>query len=818
MIDDAGPAAHQGAGRPPTYTSWLRERSDAELDALLAARPDLLTPVPADIAALAARAASRPSVVRVLDQLHLFELQVLEGVVALGDERSGRSPHGVAPSALATAMAAPTDRFAAALERLRATALVWEEEGRLRPVTALRDILPRPAGLGPPLRVLLSGRPLSQLDRLAADLGLPTGYGEGDPADRLSAALCSPDRVDALLDDAGPDARSVLDRLVWGPPDGTVSQARPDADIASAASPVERLLARGLLYVTGEHTVTLPREIALRLRGGRLFREAAPHPPELDGPQRSPLTVTRAAAGQAFTVIRYVEELVEHWAEDPPSVLRSGGLGVRDLRRSARLLDTDDTTAAVVIEAAHTAGLIAATSEVDGEWLPTGHYDVWRVTEPARRWALLASAWLGSTRVASLAGSTDARGRSRNVLGEGLDRRPAPEVRRDVLGVLAEAPEGTAPTRDSIAARLAWRRPRRQGRGFDELLDSTLAEAALLGLTGRDALAPHTRALLDETTDGQTVAEAADSATVRALAAELPEPVDHILIQGDLTAIAPGPLVPSLARELALAADVESTGGATVYRFGESSIRRALDAGHGAADLIGLLERHSKTPLPQALRYLIADVARRHGRLRVGTASSYLRCDEPALLDELLGDRRADDLVLVRLAPTVVASRTTRPVLLDRLTELGYHPVPEAADGTMQLSRPDARRAEEHAPDGGLDSPPVPGPRLRAAAVRALRAGDEAATAARTPVAAPPNGPSRPSTAATLTALNRAAAQGQRVWIGYLDPEGRASSHIVEPQRVDGGFLTAYDATRDAVRRFTVHRITGVASLERDGA
>ncbi|WP_017542379.1 helicase-associated domain-containing protein, partial [Nocardiopsis prasina] len=275
-----------------------------------------------------------------------------------------------------------------------------------------------------------------------------------------------------------------------------------------------------------------------------------------------------------------------------------------------------------------------------------------------------------------------------------LDRRSAPDVRLDVLGVLAAAPEGLAPDRESVAARLAWLRPRRQGPAYTELVSSALHEAALLGVTGRGAAAGYTRSLVAELDSEDTpLAERDATATAQQLAAEMPEPVERILVQGDLTAVAPGPLVPQLARELALAADVESTGGATVYRFTESSVRRALDAGRGADDLIALLERHSSTGLPQPLRYLVDDVARRHGRLRIGTASCYLRCDEPTVLDELSGDRRATDLQLFRLAPTVIASRATRPVLMGRLEELGYHPVAESADGTVQLTGSAARRA-----------------------------------------------------------------------------------------------------------------------------
>jgi predicted DNA-binding transcriptional regulator YafY len=54
------------------------------------------------------------------------------------------------------------------------------------------------------------------------------------------------------------------------------------------------------------------------------------------------------------------------------------------------------------------------------------------------------------------------------------------------------------------------------------------------------------------------------------------------------------------------------------------------------------------------------------------------------------------------------------------------------------------------------------------------------------------------------------AAIGRRLWIGYLDQQGQASSRIIEPVRVDGGYLTAYDQTRASIQRFALHRITGV--------
>src|SRR5262249_54813374 len=155
---------------------------------------------------------------------------------------------------------------------------------------------------------------------------------------------------------------------------------------------------------------------------------------------------------------------------------------------------------------------------------------------------------------------------------------------------------------DQIAALLAWRAPRRGGRLRDEVVRLACAEATAVGLMARGAVTSAARALL---ADGPTAA-------AKQMAEAMPEPRDHGLVQADLTVVAPGPLEPELAAEMALVADVESAGGATVYRIGEASVRRALDAGRAAAELHEMFRTRSRTPVPQSLSYLIDDVARRH--------------------------------------------------------------------------------------------------------------------------------------------------------------------------------------------------------------
>jgi hypothetical protein len=293
----------------------------------------------------------------------------------------------------------------------------------------------------------------------------------------------------------------------------------------------------------------------------------------------------------------------------------------------------------------------------------------------------------------------------------------------------------------------------------------------------------------------------------------LPEPVDHVLVQADRTVVAPGPLEPELAKEIGLVADVESAGGATVYRVDESTVRRALDAGRSAADLHELFRARSRTPVPQSLSYLIDDVARRHGRLRGGAAAAFLRCDDETLLTELQAHPVAARAGLRRLAPTVLVSPVPLAELLGELRSAGFTPVAEGADGQVLDLRAGTRRAPVRAATVRR-APPVPRTLSEdqlAALVHGIRAGDDLAAA---PGAAPRPATRAGSTGDTLELLQGAAHAGTNVRIGYVDSHGVASRRIVRPVSVGGGVLEGFDRARGELRRFPLHRITSAAAVD----
>ncbi|MEO7751879.1 MAG: helicase-associated domain-containing protein [Terracoccus sp.] len=768
----------------------VRHRSDAELSELVLTRPDLARPAPADLTGLAARASTRASVQRAVEALDRGHLQVLEALVIAGDG----APRAQVRGLLAGAPKKVVDTM---VDDLWRAALVWRGPDGEHVVRGVPEVLGATvAGLGPPVREVRSSL-VPQHD---------------DPA-----------VVQATIDEAPEAARAMLEKMAWGPPFGVLPTARPGSTTA------RWLIEHHLLVPVSADRVVLPREVGLVLRGGRLHRSTDLTPPPVEA--RAVSLVDAAAGGAASELLTQVDELAATWGAPPPRVLRAGGLSVRDLRVTENALELETDRTAFVVEVAYAAGLVADDGEIVPVWAPTAEVDEWASTEAGHRWASLALAWLGSTRAVHLVGTrTNAAAGAVNALGPDVQWPAIRTIRREVLVELSLLDDGSAPDPRSLEERLLWRRPLRSSAVLGDAVAAVLREAEWLGVTGRGALSAAGRALLGldvptkgrgskrtpkaeaPTTDRSRLTATGDPDDVAAaVSPHLPAPVDHVLVQADLTAVAPGPLEGSLAAFMRLAADVESRGGATVYRFTPASVRRALDAGWTAAEFTETVRRSSRTALPQPLEYLVTDVARRHGQTRIGGSAAYIRSDDEAVLDTMLASRDLSALQLRRIAPTVLVSSANPTVLVELLRESGFAPVHEGQDGTVVHAETPRRRAGSRRRGTSPTVSPVDreftrglvaGLRVAEASADERRAEEETRAGPRIPTTDP---------LVTLALLRDAVADRHGVWIGLSDQIGSTTRHLIQPRKVDGGRVWATDET-GRERTFSVHRITGATT------
>ena len=434
----------------------IRARTDAQLVDLVLARPDLARPSPADLTSLAARAGTRASVQRAVEALDRGHQQVLEALVVAGD--------GASVTDLATLLGgADESRVASHLGDLWTAALVWRGADGEHVVRTVPEVFGSSiAGLGAPLHEL---RP--------------------DLASRVPTA----DELRATIAEAPDDARAMLEKMTWGPALGVLPTGAPGRTTA------RWLIEHHLLLPVSVDRVTLPREVGLVLREGRLHRTPELDPPELQSRQAS--LVDAAAGGSASELLTQIDELAAMWGAEPPRVLRAGGVSVRDLRLTQQGLDVTPERTAFVVEVAYAAGLVADDGEIVPVWAPTAEIDDWPSVDAGERWATLALAWAASTRAPHLVGRRSTGTSPANVLGPDVQWPAIRGVRRDVLRELGTLDVGQAADVASLRDRLAWRRPSRAAAVLGEAVEAVLREAEWLGVTGRGALSEAGRALAD---------------------------------------------------------------------------------------------------------------------------------------------------------------------------------------------------------------------------------------------------------------------------------------------------------------------------------
>ena len=771
----------------------LRRFDDNQLAELFAARRDLTAPAPSSISQLAARATTMVSARRALEVLRRPELQLLEVIVAL----TPAAPVDLA--ALETATGAATDELSGLLRRLRVLGLIYADGAPtstpsdivLTPVRVLTDLLPHPAGLAAPCSE----------DPSAADAH----------------------RTVATARAASPELAALLDSLAFGPARLRGGTESPAAKALVNAGVARVLTGQDSAHGDGADQLELPRSVQLAMRAPRVVEQLALQIPQGEAaqPERFPGGRQAEALERASAMDRLVGD-VQQWDQDPPTVLKRGGISQRDAKRWAQRWGVSGQECSLALTAAWRAGLLAH----DGDhWQCTREFDEFRRQALPMRWAELVVTWASSSHLAALAGTpvddatgTGQRGPARSgrraALSDQTLRTPARRRRRRLLRHLAAHPAQVF-TADLIHQVLSWLFPLLPGPVARQEAEFLHTEASAWGLLVDSVPTPLLTKLAEGLDDPMP---AAITQLAEVMQQALPPAVDQLLLDGDLTLTVPGRPSDAIAPVLAWA-EGESHGAGYQGRFTPESVAGAVQNGGDVQELLTQLRSLSLTPVPQALEYLLLDQARRHGQVQVQAASTVITGDEEHL-DQLLASPHAAPLGLTRVASTVLIAVAAPGFAVGQIRQAGLAPSvttgteaanPAAADaaGTPQSlgRRTHTLRGRQARVDPtGLDEVELSvDPNDPALQVDPRTAVSRLRTAESAPGLHPQS---------VSDAILAAIGDHRQLRIGVVDGRGGIEEMLVQPLSLEGGRLRARRAQSpepgQSGEEFTVliHRVT----------
>ncbi|MER5389109.1 helicase C-terminal domain-containing protein [Saccharopolyspora sp. NPDC002686] len=778
----------------------LRALGHDGLLALLKNRPESVLAGARSLQRLAAVLNSPGAVESALERLDAGCHEVLRALCALGDGCTREQVEQVLGGG------AELDR---ALRELAERFLIQlDEHGSIQLAAPLRTL--RTAGLGRPIAKLLNAHASTTVRGIAEALGLERASTKADTILRIAEFVQDPAQVSATLAKAPGSTAEVAMELARDTSGAFAFPGEPTA--------VRWMIRRGFLISadqcrTDRGPFEMPREIGLALRESDDRAALRPPPPEPPTNVVDPAEVDKAAALAATSFVDGVARLLDHCATDPLAMLQNGGVGLRVLKQLAKVLKTDQHEIRLWLETAAAAELLSLDDA--GHLVPSNLADDWQRLAPAKRYVWLGRTWWEQPAAAMFSKVVDKPGPAMLPGDSALDRA----LRIDLVTELAALEPGAALDEPGLLnEKLAWKRPMiyRSAADLVDPMRVNWAEAEAVGAVARDALSTLGRCLSD------------DQALLDAALRLLPRAEETVLLQADLSAVVAGTPSGDVTSTLNLMAEPEGRDTASTWRFSPDSVRRAMDQGYSAEDLLGRLAEISRADVPQPLEYLIKDAARRFGQLQVRSVRCCVLGDE-ALVLEVSRHRALRELSLRVLAPTVLASGKPPEETLTALRKAGYSPVQQADDGTVVIERavatddrPPVLVAQPHYLDPAPDLPDEA--ELREVAMHLLAQPDDVA---RPPVMVdlventPANvGRILAERAAGLSdleleLLEEALATGTDLEISYRDQRGSCTTRVITPHFIAGEYLESYCHLRDDDRQFRLDRIRAVSPLKR---
>ena len=163
-------------------------------------------------------------------------------------------------------------------------------------------------------------------------------------------------------------------------------------------------------------------------------------------------------------------------------------------------------------------------------------------------------------------------------------------------------------------------------------------------------------------------------ACAKEIASHLPKPVNQLIIQNDLTMIAPGPIDYSTDRQIRLFAEPESISLASNFRLTLNSIVHGMECGLTASDIRTTLERLATTSIPQPVEYLLNDASDKFGSVTITSSAkgSIIETREPAMLAQIKNQSELRAFHFVPITENQMLSKHDSDLLYFNIRSCGY--------------------------------------------------------------------------------------------------------------------------------------------------
>lgn len=172
----------------------------------------------------------------------------------------------------------------------------------------------------------------------------------------------------------------------------------------------------------------------------------------------------------------------------------------------------------------------------------------------------------------------------------------------------------------------------------------------------------------------QTLSTEGPEACAEEIASHLPKPVNQLIVQADLTMIAPGPIDYPTDRQIRLFAEPESVSLASNFRLTTTSVVHGMECGLSADDIKATLDRLSTTEIPQPVEYLLKDATEKFGSLTIISSAkgSIIEARDSAMLAQIKNQSELRAFHFVPITENQMLSKHDSDLLYFNIRSCGY--------------------------------------------------------------------------------------------------------------------------------------------------